>query len=419
MSKIHADHGVLESILRFNQDRKPALLRLKLRRMKHDPFMFFRGADHLYGLAWPEIKPIDGGPDILICGDLHLENFGSHRTTEGDYRYDINDFDEAVIGPCGFDLVRCATSMILASELWRLRPSQATWMVLAYLANYRKTMLDAAEEDPVHESGPHGGHGPIQELLGSTVIATQADLLRSRIRREANGKPVIRRGKTLLNVSGKRFKKVRDALESYGETLGKAQAFKVHDVVFRVAGVGSLGVRRYLALIEGDGPPDGYHLLDIKEARASAVAACATEEFPQSEGDEARRVVLAQTVLQGHLALGLDVLEIGSRSYRIREMIPAENRSSLDRFQQQPSRLLRAVEAAGRLTARSHLRGACFKPELNRRPDLVRWAASPSLDAVLAAAARFTERTNRAFAEFRAAIQAAGGVTDCLQTLAR
>ena len=187
-------------------------------------------------------------------------------------------------------------------------------------------------------------------------------------------------------------------------------------MVFRIAGVGSLGVRRYIALVEKKSPPKRFHLLDVKEAKPSAVAGCATENLPGSEADEASRVVLAQTILQGHVALGLDLLKIGSRSYRIREMIPAENRSSLDRFQRQPARLLRAVEAAGRLTARSHLRGACFKPELNCRPELAKWTTSSSLDAVLAAAVRFTERTNVEFANFVADIQAGGGVAACVDS---
>ena len=326
MGKLHADRGILDSILRFSHARKPALLRLKLRRMKHDPFTFFRGADHLYGLDWPVIKPIDPGPSILICGDLHLENFGAHRTTAGDYCYDVNDFDEAVIAPSGFDLVRCAASIILASEQWKLRPSQSTGMVLAYLENYRNTMLAEVETDPVHESSPHGGHGPIQKLLGSIAIATQAELLRSTIRREANGKPVIRKSKTLLSLSRKRFEKVCDALETYGERKGKIEAFKVHDVVFRIAGVGSLGVRRYVALLEGSGPPDG----------------------------------LPSSGRQG--------------PYRIREMIPAENRSSLNRFQQQPAWLANrafadfqepAIHAAGEVTScLNTIDGSRSRPEV-------------------------------------------------------
>jgi hypothetical protein len=219
----------------------------------------------------------------------------------------------------------------------------------------------------------------------------------------------------LIDISRKRFDEVAAALESHGERLGKTDAFKVHDLAFRIAGVGSLGVRRYVALVEGDGPPDGYQLLDIKEARPSAVASCATDTLVGIEDDEARRVVKSQMILQGHVAVGLDVLKINHQSFRMREMIPVENRSSLDRFQKQPERLRKAVERAGRLTASSQLRGGRFKPGHDRWPDLAGWAKGASLDAVLAAAARFTERTNRQHAEFKAAIRNAGGISGALQ----
>jgi uncharacterized protein (DUF2252 family) len=418
MKKTPSDSGVLSAILQFNEDRKSGLLRLKLRKMRADPFTFFRGADQLFCRDWPELRPRDLGPDVLICGDLHLENFGAHRTTDGDFRYDLNDFDEAVVAPCSIDVVRCAASIILASEQWKLKPSQATGMALAYLENYRESVLKAVETGTVHEIVPHGGHGPIQEILGSTAIATQAQLLKAKTTRKRDGSPLIRRTATVVDVSRRRFEKVTAALQSHGERLGKPEAFKVHDLVFRVVGVGSLGVRHYLALIEGAGPPDGYQLLDIKECRSSAMAGCATDTPPGSEGDEARRVVLSQTILQGHVAVGLDVLKMGRKSYRMREMIPIENRSSLDQFQQEPERLRRAVERAGRLTASSQLRGARFKPDHDCWRELARWSKGPSLDAVLAAAARFTERTNRQHAEFRAAIRDAGGISAALHAFA-
>jgi uncharacterized protein (DUF2252 family) len=418
MSKTPSNSGALDAILQFNQDRKPALLRLKLRRMRTDPFTFFRGSDHLFCRDWPELQPLDVGPAVLICGDLHLENFGAHRTPEGDYRYDLNDFDESVIGPCTLDIVRCATSIILASEQWKLKPSQATGMALAYLEHYRTAVLKAVENGSLHESVPHGGHGPIQEILGSTAIATQAQLLKAKTRRKADGRPLIRRTDSVVDIPRKRFDEIAGALDAHGQHLGKAEAFETHDVVFRIAGVGSLGVRRYLALVEGAGPPDGYQLLDIKEARPSAAAGCSTDTLSDIQGDDARRMVLSQTILQGHVAVGLDALKIGRRTYRVREIIPAENRSSLARFQKQPERLRRAVETAGRLTASAHLRGCRFKPDLDRWPDLAQWAGGPSLDAVLAAAARFTERTNRQYAEFRAAIRDRGGISAAVHAFA-
>ena len=411
-------HRGLGAILEFNQDRKPGLLRLKLRKMRADPFTFFRGADHLFCRDWPELRPLDVGPDVLICGDLHLENFGAHRTTEGDFRYDLNDFDEAVVAACSFDVVRCATSIILASEQWKLKPSQATGMALAYLENYREAVKKAVETGSVHEIVPHGGHGPIQEILGSTAIATQAQLLKAKTRRKGDGSLLIRRTDTEVDISRKRFDKVAAALESYGQRLGKPDAFELHDLVFRIAGVGSLGVRRYLALVEGAGPPDGYHLLDIKECGPSAVAACATDTLHGIEGDEARRVVLSQTILQGHVAVGLDVLKIGQQSYRMRR----------DDSRREPLQLGPVPETAGETTeGRRKSRRADRLVPTSRGPvqarsrSLVRpgsMGRGPLPRRRPRRRGPLHRRTNRQHAEFQATIRDAGGISAALHAYA-
>lgn len=49
-------------------------------------------------------------------------------------------------------------------------------MALVYLEKYRKTIIAEADTELIHESSRHGGHGPIQELLGSTAVASQAEL---------------------------------------------------------------------------------------------------------------------------------------------------------------------------------------------------------------------------------------------------
>src|SRR5262245_36525886 len=89
--------SLLATILAFDDGRKPRLVRLKLKRMALDPFAFFRGTDHLYADQWPDLKPPDPGPDVILCGDLHLENFGAYSDDAGELLYDINDFDEALV----------------------------------------------------------------------------------------------------------------------------------------------------------------------------------------------------------------------------------------------------------------------------------------------------------------------------------
>ena len=408
------DDAVLAAILQFNRGRKCKLVRLKLRRMRDDPFTFFRGANHLFIRAWSELHPPEVGPDILICGDLHLENFGAYRTSDGDFRYDINDFDDAAVGPSSLDLVRCTTSIFLAAEQWMLTPTEASGMALAYLDRYREGILEATNAGAVGEVAPRSGQGPIWDLLGATVVATQRELLNRNTKHRAEGRPVLRHTRNHPEIPRKRFEMVRDALEAYGRTVGEPNDYRVHDVTLRIAGVGSLGARRYLALVEGTGPPDGYRLIDIKQCEPSPVPGCTEAAQPDWGGDEGLRVVRTETALQGHPASGLDVLHMGDGSYRIREMIPEENRTSLARFRKQPEKLRQAVETAGTLTAWSHLRGARAHVVAGKDtwPELARWCAGAAIDAMLATAARYAERTNRDYAAFRLAVRESGGVSD-------
>jgi len=78
-----AKASVVDKIFEFNRDREPKLVRRKFRRMTKDPFAFFRGTDQLFATHWTRLAPPDVAPSVLICGDLHLENYGAYRTDEG------------------------------------------------------------------------------------------------------------------------------------------------------------------------------------------------------------------------------------------------------------------------------------------------------------------------------------------------
>lgn len=390
---------VIEAIIKANAGRKPGLLRIKYRRMAADAFAFFRGTDHLFGRAWPELKPADLGPAILICGDLHLENFGAYRTDQGDLRFGINDFDEAIVARCSLDLVRCATSIFLAAEHWNLTPTQASGMALAFLDQFREAVVQAVEKDQIGEVAPTSGHGAIWDLLGRTASASQRTLLDQVTRRKRSGRREIRRVWNHPEIGPRRAKVVRKAITDYAQSTPDGGSLRVLDLTGRIAGVGSLGVRRYLALV-GDGEhDDDDRVLDVKECGPPSLLSCTDAPQPDFGGNDALRVVSAQTTLQGHRAAGLGVLSITDRPYRVREMIPEENRASLDRLRKQPTRLREAVESAGRLTAWSHLRG-CKVEDQDRSSDLALWASGSALDALLASAARFADRTNRDYAVF-------------------
>ena len=99
----------------------PADLRRKHRLMRHSAFEFFRATFYRWMQLWPEVcAALDKAPRVLAVGDLHIENFGTWRDAEGRLIWGCNDFDEAHSLPYTLDLVRLATSAHLACDATHL-----------------------------------------------------------------------------------------------------------------------------------------------------------------------------------------------------------------------------------------------------------------------------------------------------------
>lgn len=90
-------------------------LKLKHRLMAESSFQFLRATFYRWSQLWPEICPeLNRGPVVLAVGDLHVENFGTWRDSEGRLIWGVNDFDEAFTMPYTVDLVRLAVSAHMA-----------------------------------------------------------------------------------------------------------------------------------------------------------------------------------------------------------------------------------------------------------------------------------------------------------------
>ena len=84
-----------EIILEDNRGRDPERLKLKLAVLRADPFSFFRGTSRLFYSTTPLDHRLRASPMVLVCGDLHLENFGTYKGDNRLVYFDLNDFDEA------------------------------------------------------------------------------------------------------------------------------------------------------------------------------------------------------------------------------------------------------------------------------------------------------------------------------------
>src|SRR5262249_12456657 len=158
------------------------------------------------------------------------------------------------------------TSILLASELWRLTPLQASGMVLEFLDKYRSTVAGTEPHPVIDGRVPRLSRGPIWDILGKSALANQAGLLDQSTEQAKNGKRRIVRSKARNpEIKPARADVVRAAVEAYGADLGRADFFKTLDVTGRIAGVGSLGVRRYTVLVAGGGSSETNRLFDLKD----------------------------------------------------------------------------------------------------------------------------------------------------------
>jgi hypothetical protein len=203
-------------------------LRFKHEQMAAALFPFFRATFYRWLQAWPEECPgLDRVPEILSVGDLHVENFGTWRDTDGRLIWGINDFDEAAVYPYTMDLVRLATSAVLAAQEKRLamRPKDAT---SAILAGY----IQGMEE------------GGLPFVLGEHHIWLR-EIAESKLR-----DPVLFWGKIdrLPTIRGPIPESARKAIEHLLPDRGMS-----YRLARRRAGLGSLGRLRVVAVADWKG----------------------------------------------------------------------------------------------------------------------------------------------------------------------
>ena len=367
-------------------------------------FAFYRGTDELFAREWPSLAPQEPGPLVLVCGDLHLENMGAYLTESGEARFAINDFDEAYVAPAAIDLVRCGASILLAAEEWGLAVTTAAAMAVEFLDRYRQELGALVVAGRLGEPEPAEGEAAIRSLLLPTAFASR-DAMIDRLTRPSKrkGHRVIRTDDDHRPVGSKRRKELGDAFDGLAEASQSHAGIELLDVSTRVAGLGSLGMRRYLALVRGGGAGDRIRLLDVKEAGPPALRACVDAPQPNWGEGEAARVVHAERIVLGVPESGLATIQVGGRSCRLREMVPEANRSKLSRLRHEPARLRHAVRAAGGIAARAHARGAQALDE-DRGVDLGRWATGSDFDSILVASVRAADRSRAMFDSFRATI---------------
>jgi len=347
--------ALVDAIRDYNAGREPERLEIKYREMRTNAFAFFRGACHLFYQRLARDERLQRAPAAWICGDLHLENFGCYKGDNRLVYFDLNDFDEACLAPATLELVRFGTSLLLAADEMQIGESAAEGLAADSLQAY----VDALHDGKARWVERSTATGLVGKLLKTVRNRTRRDLLDAATHGRKRGRQFTIDGKHRLRASAADRTAVIKALRAFAASDRRPahyppEFFEVLDVARRIAGTGSLGQRRFVALVEGRGARDGHFLLDIKESLPSAVVPYVRLAQP-SWASDAVRISTIQRRAEAIAPALLTWLEMGGRPYVLKELQPVTDRLTLT-SKTSESALAGALGTMARTVAWSHLR---------------------------------------------------------------
>jgi uncharacterized protein (DUF2252 family) len=263
------------------------------------------------------------GQNVLLCGDAHLSNFGVFATPERKLVFDINDFDETYPGPWEWDLKRLAASAVLAGRHNGFKGKTCRQLALTVCRDYRKSMrrfsqasildvwyyqVEANSILKVFDKYARKSSKSAQKTIKKARTHTRQRTLK-KLTQMVDGKQQIVNDPPLLarlgDVVDEEQKQGVSKLDIESAWFGYVNSlpverrrlldrFRISDAALRVGGVGSVGTRCFIALLEGDTDEDAI-ILQQKQAGPSALQAY----LPKMDfASQAQRVVIGQRLMQ-------------------------------------------------------------------------------------------------------------------------
>ncbi len=351
-----------------HEGRRSELIPLRVARMITNPYGFLRGtaivmADDVARLPATGIMPVIGG-------DAHFGNFGFYASPEGELVIDLNDFDEAHPGCWEWDLRRLAASIYVAGRENGLSEEQCEAAVRACVSAYRTELRFLAEQPLMMRSYNRLDVNLMHETATEKTLRKEIQRSAKRARRrtsdralpkftaEQDGRRVIVEDPpTITRVGDTEREALAEALDGYLMTLAPhwrrvVGGYTLVDIAHKVVGVGSVGLRAYVALLEGSTPEDVL-FLQLKQARRSVIA-------PYVHGDSAwhehqgQRVVEYQQALQTVSDPLLGWASVGDRTYYVRQFRNSKGTIPLDAIDAPALRDYAGI--VGHLLAKGHAR---------------------------------------------------------------
>ncbi len=325
-----------------NKARLPWLVPVRRGRMKASPFAFYRGSARL--MAADLSQTPNTGMLVQACGDAHLANFGLFASPERNLVFDLNDFDETLEGPWEWDLKRLAVSFTIAARHIQLDRKQCLKVTAQVLQSYRESMHEFAEwrttdiwyaqlsaKDCMAAASTARTQKRVEKLTAKSLTKDSRQALdklaeyvdgQYRIRSEPPLLLPLRELNEWLDITLQEDL-IKKSYQQYLNTVSTdcrvlLKKFQPVDFGLKVVGVGSVGTRCWILLLEGRDQSDPL-FLQMKEATHSVLA----EYLQPSQYENAgRRVVEGQRLMQttNDIFLGWNHTDETGRDYYWRQL---------------------------------------------------------------------------------------------------
>jgi uncharacterized protein (DUF2252 family) len=358
----------VEQIRASHVGRLEWLIPVRVARMIASPYGFLRGsavvmAADVAGLPATGIMPV-------VCGDAHLGNFGFYASPERDLVLDLNDFDEAHPGSWEWDVRRLAASIWVAGRQNGAGEAACASAVSSCVAAYRGEMRMLADQPLLSRSYQRLDVDQLRRSASQTSLRAeiQRAVVRARGRTSDRALPrfteeyqgrrrIVEEPPLITRVRDAEADQVGEALDDYLTTVAPhwrrlLGGYTLLDIAHKVVGVGSVGLRAYIALLEGSSPDDVV-FLQLKQARRSVLA-------PFVHGDSAwhahqgQRVVEYQQALQTVSDPLLGWTTIEDRQFYVRQFRNMKGTIALDSID--AAALADYAGIVGHLLAKGHAR---------------------------------------------------------------
>ena len=353
----------IEVALKSATGRLERLLPIKYARMAVSPFAFFRGAVPVMAADLARLP--HSGVAVQICGDAHVQNLGSFAAPDGRLVFDFNDFDETIRAPWEWDVKRMAVSVILVGREAGHKAPVCHSAAEVFVQRYCDSMAEFAGE-PLLLVARHQIHReqrikPVSAALRQSQRATPLEALKKFTEKDGHGSRRFRDGRPVFwRVKGDEARTVLASLAQYRkslhhESLHLFNFFRPVDVGFKVVGTGSVGMRDYVVLMEGNGPADPL-FLQVKQEMPSAWAPYLRVTYEH----QGQRTAEGQRAIQPLSDLLLGWTTLGGHQFLVRQL--NDHKGTIDLTKLRGEGLESLAVVAGELMARGHARSgdACM-----------------------------------------------------------